>query len=145
MVHVPYKGAAPLTTDLIAGEIQMVAAPPSTFLPHVRTGKLKALAVASSTRSPLLPDVPTSAEAGLPGFEPSTWYAIVAPAGTPGSVMDRLNYLAASLVESEAGKRMLDSSLLEPMKMTSKEFAAFVLSETAVMQRVVTTTGMQPE
>ncbi len=142
MIHVAYKGAAPFTTDLVGGQIQMVAGPPASFMPHVRNGRLKALAVASERRSPLLPDVPTSAEAGLPGFLASTWYGIVVPTGTPAAVVARLNRSVATLVNSEAGKKALDAALLEPMQMSSEAFGSAIAAERKVMTGLVARIGL---
>ena len=87
MTHVPYKGSAPALQDLIGGQVQMMFdnLPPS--LPQIKAGKLRALAVTSTTRAPALPDVPTVAEAGLPGFEASSWFGVLAPAGTPPAIV----------------------------------------------------------
>ena len=91
MTHVPYKGSAPALQDLLGGQVQLMFdnLPPS--LPQIKAGKLRALAVTSATRAPALPDVPTIAEAGLPGFEASSWFGVLAPAGTPPAIVAKLN------------------------------------------------------
>src|SRR5206468_2771389 len=91
ITHIPYKGSAPALQDLLAGQVQMMFdnLPPS--LPQIKGGKLRALAVTSATRAPALPDVPTLAESGLPGFEASSWFGILAPAGTPAPIVAKLN------------------------------------------------------
>ena len=91
MVHVPYKGVAPALTDLMSGEVQLMFGTLVAILPHIKAGKLRALAVTSRNRSALLPDVPTLAESGLPGYEAGSWYGILAPAGTPRAIVARLN------------------------------------------------------
>src|SRR5687767_11274564 len=91
ITHVPYKGVAPAAIDLISGQVQMMSGDLSTLLPHVKTGKMRALAVTSAKRSSLLPDMPTVAESGVPGYEASGWFGVLVPAGTPPSVIERLN------------------------------------------------------
>ena len=107
MLHVPYKGAGPALTDLIAGQVQALFANPAAALAHVRSGKLRALAVTGERRSAILPEVPTVAEAALPGFEASTWWGILAPARTPAAIVDRLNSeLSAALTQPEVQARV---------------------------------------
>ncbi len=91
MTHVPYKGAAPAVTDLIGGYLQVVFAPFPTAMPHVKSGRLRALAVTSAQRSPVLPETPTVSESGLPGYEAASWFAVLAPAGTPKAVIHKVN------------------------------------------------------
>jgi len=91
MVHVPYKGSAPLVTDLIAGQIQLSFDTITPDLPHIKAGKLRALAVTTAKRSPALPDVPTLAESGLSGFDMGSWFGLLAPAKTPPQIVARLN------------------------------------------------------
>jgi len=145
MVHIPYKGAAPAIVDLVAGNVQMVSGPPPNVMAFLREGRLRALAIASKTRSQLLPEVPTTAEAGLPGYEPSTWYAIVAPAGLPKAITERLHAVTRGFVDSAAGRKALEEAFLEPMRMTQQEFTDFVKAEAATMEKVVRATGMQAE
>ena len=107
LVHIPYKGTGPALTDLLGGHIPMAFAPiPATRIPMSPAGKLRALAVTSTTRSSLMPDVPTIAESGLPGFDASLYYGLVAPAGTPRPIIDRLNKaLRDALASDEVKKR----------------------------------------
>jgi tripartite-type tricarboxylate transporter receptor subunit TctC len=91
MLHIPYRGAAPAVTDVIAGQVQAIFTGAPALLPHVRSGRLRALAVSSTQRLPQLPDVPTVAEAGYPGFEADQWYGLMAPAGTPAALIVKLN------------------------------------------------------
>ena len=88
LTHVPYRGAAPAITDLLAGQIDGVVDNPPTVLPHIEAGKLRALAVAAKQRMALLPDLPTAAEAGVPNYEASSWFGVVAPAGTPPAIVE---------------------------------------------------------
>ncbi len=91
LTHVPYKGASQALTDLVGGQVQVLAQGLGVMVPQARAGKLRLLATTGATRSPLTPDVPTAGEAGLPGFEFATWFAVVAPAATPRPIIDRLN------------------------------------------------------
>jgi len=91
MTHIPYKGANPAVTDLLGGQIQLVIAPFPTALPHVKSGRLRALAVTSAKRSPVVPDIPTVAESGLPGYQAESWFAVLAPAKTPQAIIVKLN------------------------------------------------------
>ena len=91
LVHIPYKGSPPAVTDLLAGEVALMFSPSSTVLPHVKTGRLRALAVTTASRLPSLPDLPTVAESGLKGYETITWFGFVAPAKTPPAIVARLN------------------------------------------------------
>lgn len=91
MAHVPYKGTAPAITDLLGSQIQVVFSPFPTALPHVKSGRLRALAVTDDKRSPVVPNIPTVAESGLPGYASASWFAVLAPAGTPRTIIDKLN------------------------------------------------------
>ncbi len=106
IVHVPYKGGAPMITDLIAGQIQMAVETSPSAAPHIRSGKLKALAVTTAKRSPAYPDVPTLDESGIKGYEVTTWYALMAPRGTPAAVLQRLGAeLSRVLKQPDVSKR----------------------------------------
>ena len=141
MTHIPYKGSAPALQDLIGGQVQLMFdnLPPS--LPHIKAGKLRALAVTSATRSSALPDTPTIAESGLPGFEASSWFGVLAPAGTPPAIIAKLNgEIAAWLASAEAKERML--ALGANIGGGSPEdFARHIAAETAKWQKVVKASG----
>jgi len=141
MTHIPYKGSAPALQDLIGGQVQLMFdnLPPS--LPHIKAGKLRALAVTSATRSSALPDTPTIAESGLPGFEASSWFGVLAPAGTPPAIIARLNAeIAAWLASAEAKEKML--ALGANIGGGSPEdFARHIAAETAKWQKVVKASG----
>ena len=139
--HVPYKGAAPATVDLIAGQIQLSLASTPGSVPQVKAGKLKALAVTSRARIRQLPDVPTVAEAVLPGYEASVWYGVVAPARTPKSIVDRLNGEIGRIVDTKTHRDRMLANDFEPMPMTAAEFAAFIRKETEKWGKVVKSSG----
>jgi tripartite-type tricarboxylate transporter receptor subunit TctC len=137
LLHVPYKGSAPLTTDLLAGQVTMSFDSIPPVIQHVKAGKLRALAVATPTRSSLLPDVPTMQEAGLPGFDIETWYGVLAPAGTPDAVVSRLNAEIVKIVKSpEFAQRMRESGC-EPLGGTPAEMARRIGTETAKFAKIV--------
>lgn len=145
LVHVPYKGAAPATNDLMAGQIQVIFIVPSGLEPHIRAGKLRALAVASNKRQTAMPDIPTAAEAGLPGFETYTWFGLSAPQGTPAPVIARLNAemqqtLAAKEVNETLLKQGMDAGASSP-----EQFGQFIASETAKWSKIIKNAGIKAE
>ena len=145
LVHIPYKGAAPALTDLIAGNVQLSFQTLPSLGGSVRSGRVRALAVTSAKRSRLYPEIPTAAEAGLKEFEVSAWYSIVAPAGTPRTVVDRVR---DEIVKALAQKDVLDrvtAEGAEPMGSTPEAFAEFMRIETAKWGRVVRISGMKPD
>jgi len=143
LVHVPYKGGAPAVTDLIAGQVQLLFNSMPSVLPYVKSGRLKALAIGSATRSPAAPDIPTVAESGVPGFEYVTWYGLFTPAKTAHGIVVRLN----EAVTQSLGKPELDRSLRaqgsEPRATTPEELAKFMRVEHARWERVVKTVGLK--
>ncbi len=145
MVHIPYKGSAPELTALLAGDIQMTIDVLPVALPLVKAGKLKALAVASPRRSLALPDVPTTAEAGLPNFEVSSWNGVFAPAKTPPAIVARLGKeIAAALADPSVHRRMVELGA-EPGYLDSESFGRFFRDETQKWARVVKETGIQTD
>jgi tripartite-type tricarboxylate transporter receptor subunit TctC len=142
ITHVPYKGSAPALTDLIAGQVDMMCDNLGVSLPHVRSGKLKALAVASKKRFPGLPDVPALAET-LPGFESQAWYGIVAPPKTPRSIAEKIaEGVSAALKNPDVLKRLQELSA-EPMGLTPNETAAFMKAETERWAAVIRSAGVK--
>jgi len=137
LLHVPYKGSAPLTTDLLAGQVTMSfdSIPPQ--IQHIRAGKLRALAVATPTRSSLLPDVPTLQEAGLKGFDIETWYGILAPAGTPPAIVARLNVEMLKVIRSPEFVQRMKEAGCEPLGSTPAEMAVRISSETVKFAKIV--------
>ena len=140
-VHVPYKGAAPALTDLLAGQVQFMFTTIPPALPHVRSGRLRALAVANAKRSSLLPDLPTTAENGAPGVEASSWNGVLAPAGTPRDIIARLHAEIGAVMKLPGVSDRLASAGVEPMLTTPEEFAAYIDSETARYAKVVRSSG----
>ncbi len=131
MVHVPYKGGAPMMADLIAGHIEMAVETSGSASPHIKAGGVRALAVSTAKRSPLFPDLPTLAEAGLTGYDVTTWYGLLVPKGTPAAVRERLyKELSEILKPPEIATRLSDIGA-NPGGETPAEFAAFIKSETA--------------
>jgi len=127
--HVPYKGLAPAVTDLLGGQVQMMFAGISTVIQHVKNGKLVALAIASPSRSPQLPDVPTVAESGIPGFDVTSWYGLVARAGTPPAIIEKIQRDAAEALRDPGVREKLAGLGLEPMGNTPAEFGAMIAAE----------------
>jgi tripartite-type tricarboxylate transporter receptor subunit TctC len=141
MLHVPYKGSAPALTDLIGGQVNLMFDNLTSSLSHIKAGKLRALAVTSSKRSPALPDVPTIAEAGLPGFEASSWFGVFAPAGTPPELIARLNKEIVKALSSAELKERLAGQGAEAVGDSPEQFAAHIKSETAKWAKVVKASG----
>ena len=142
MTHIPYKGGSgQMVTDLLAGQVQLASMglPPS--MPYVKAGKLRAIAVTSTRRSPLLPDVPTVAEAGLPGFDVSSWYGVFAPLGLSRELVVRLNSDLVAILNAADIKERLASLGAEPSPMSPDEFARFVQDEIAKWGKVVKESG----
>jgi tripartite-type tricarboxylate transporter receptor subunit TctC len=137
MVHVPYKGGAPAVQDVVAGQIQMLVTALPTVEGHLKNGKLRVLAVSSASRMPSLPDVPTLAESGLPGFNVLSWYGIFAPAGTPRPIVDRLNAeLRKAVVDPEVAERFKALGI-EPLGGSPEDFAKTLREDTQRWAAVV--------
>ena len=135
-VHVPYKGAAPATSDLVAGRIQVMTNNAVSSLPNARAGKLRALAVTTAQRSPLAPDLPTIAET-VPGYEMDAWYGLVGPKGVPAAVVGKLNTEAVKALASGEVKQRFTTLGLTPVGGTPEQFAKLLQSETVKWARVV--------
>jgi len=145
MLHVPYKGSTAAHSDLLGGRVLVMFDTVSAINPHVKSGALRALAVTTAKRSAAAPDVPTMAEAGIKGFETSTWGGILAPAGTPKDVVAKLNAeINKALTTSDVRQRMLDAGI-EPAGGTPQQFAAFIQSEMVKWGKVAKLAGIQPE
>ncbi len=130
LLHVPYKGSGPLTTDLLGGQVTMSFDTLTTVLPHIKAGKLKALAVTTAKRSSVLPEVPTMEEAGLKGFDIGTWFGVLAPAATPKPVVTRLNAEIVRIVNSPDFQQRMIAAGAEPMASTPEAFAKRIHDET---------------
>jgi tripartite-type tricarboxylate transporter receptor subunit TctC len=144
-VIVQYKGGGPALTDVIAGQVQMNLGSLVQMMPHVRSGKLKALGVSSARRVAALPEVPTIAEAGVPGFEVANWWGIFAPAGTPAPVLERLYREITAILDSPETRKRFELEGAEVARLNPAEFAAFVTRETEKWTRVVREAGIKPE
>lgn len=145
LVHVPYKGSAPATADLLAGRVSVVFNSAFAMLPFVKSGRLRALAVSGRARSALLPAVPTVNEAGVPGYDASTWYGLLAPAATPRAVIDRLQAETVKALTADDVRRRLIEDGLEPVGSTPAEFGAYIRTEIAKWARVISVAGIAIE
>ena len=145
VTHVPYKGSGPAVNDLIGGQVDLFVTTPPSVIGHVASGKLKALAYTGRQRHPSMPNVPTSAEAGLPGYEVESWFAVFAPAGTPAPVVARLSNEIKTIVESEAYRRKMDEQGAFATYMDSPTLAKFVDKELATWAGVVKSAGIKAD
>jgi tripartite-type tricarboxylate transporter receptor subunit TctC len=137
MVHIPYKGLSSALTDLLSGEVQMMFSSAVAMLPHVKAGRLRAVAMTGGKRSSVIPDIPTVAEAGVPGYETGSWYGVVVPAGTPRPAIDRLAQEIGAIVKSaEINKRLVSEAVI-PVGSTPQEFDAHIKQELARWAKVI--------
>jgi len=144
-VHVPYKGGAPALTGTMQGDVSLMFATSLEATPHVRSGKLRAMGISSAQRSTVAPEIPTLAEAGLPGFEVSVWFGLLGPAGMPRAIVDRLNTeIGKVLADGTVRARLADLAAV-PMHTTPDEFAAMIRADIAKWARVVRETGVKAE
>ncbi|HEX7272235.1 MAG TPA: tripartite tricarboxylate transporter substrate binding protein [Casimicrobiaceae bacterium] len=141
MVHVPYKGSAPAVADLMGGQVQLMFDNLPSSLQQIKAGKLRAIAVTSAQRSPALPDIPTIAESGLPGFEATSWFGVLAPAKTPPAIVNLLNITLDKWLQSPEGKAKLIAQGALPAGGTPEQFAAYIQSETEKWAKVVKASG----
>ncbi|MCC6532136.1 MAG: tripartite tricarboxylate transporter substrate binding protein [Burkholderiales bacterium] len=142
VLHVPYKGSGPATTDLLGGQMQMMFHILPLSVPHVRANKLRALAATSVERSPLLPEVPTMEQSGLKGFEVTTWYGLFGPAGMSKEVVQKLNAALAAAVKLPVNARRLNDQGLDPAAGTPEALGAVVVDELAKWGKVVRAAGV---
>jgi len=145
MLHIPYRGTAPSVTDLLAGQVDATFTGAPAVIPHVRSGRLRALAVSSPARMAALPDVPTVAESGYPGFEADQWYGVVAPAGTPPDVVARLNAIINQALGSPDTAQQLAAEGAVPVRTTPKAFADLIASEIPRWREVVRAGNVRPD
>jgi tripartite-type tricarboxylate transporter receptor subunit TctC len=143
--HVPYKGGAPAIADLIAGQVQFLISGPPGVLAHIRSGRLKAIATTAAKRSPGLPDTPTFAESGLPGFDTYEWYGVFAPGKLPKDVLAKLSREIARIIKLPDMSEKLSVQGAIPVGSTSEEFAAFVKKEMATWGKVAQQVGLKPD
>jgi len=142
MVHIPYKGGAPAMIDLLAGQIHLIFSSAPTAVPQVKNGKIRGLAVTTAKRSVVLPDLPTIAEAGLPGFEADNWYGVVTTMKTPRPIIDRLNAEIVRALHAPDVKQLLLTQGLEVRTSTPQEFGAYIKSEFEKWGQVIRTAGI---
>jgi len=145
MVHVPYKGIAPALTDTISGQVTMSFSSLISGAPHVKIGRLRALAVTSARRSAAMPEVPTLAEAGVKGYASSTWYGLLAPRGTPRAIVLRLNTEVVALLKRPDVRERLLADGAEPIGNTPGEFGAFIKAEIERWAKVIRAAGIRAD
>jgi len=145
MVHIPYKSAGQVAGELLGGQLQVASMGFPTAIPHVKAGRLRALAVTSASRSPMLPDLPTVAESGLTGFDVTSWYGIFTPAGTPRAVVKKLHDVVVAIVASQEVSQRLASLGAEPYTPSLEQFAQHVRAEIAKWGKVVQASGARAE
>jgi tripartite-type tricarboxylate transporter receptor subunit TctC len=145
MLHVAFKGGGPALIDVLGGHTKAIFATTITALPHIRSGKLRALGLGGKERSPVLPDLPTIAEAGVPGYEAVNWIGIVAPAGTPASIVAKLQHEIAAIQDTAELKQQFAAEGVDAMRLGSAEFGAFFAQDMGKWERVVKEGGIKPE
>ncbi len=142
IVHVPYKGGGPSIVDLVAGNIDLIFATAASAMPHIKSGRIRALAVTTAKRSGLVPELPTISEAGLKGFEANNWYGVLVPAGTPRSIINRLNKEVVAVLNLPDVKEFLFKQGLDTAPSTPEEFGAYIRSEKAKWEKVIKAAGL---
>jgi tripartite-type tricarboxylate transporter receptor subunit TctC len=145
IVHIPYKGSSGARTDILGGQVQMMFDAITTMAPNVRAGKLRALATSGKVRSTVLPEVPTASEAGVPGYEAVIWLGIMAPAGTPKAIVDKLNSEIRKAVDSPDLRKAWAEQGAVPMTMTPDEFTKFMREDIEKWARIVKISGAKPD
>jgi tripartite-type tricarboxylate transporter receptor subunit TctC len=143
--HIPYKGSGPSFTDLLGGQVSLTIDSLAQALPYIKTGRLRALAVTGAKRASMLPEVPTMAEAGVPGYELTNWFGLVVPAGTPRDIVTRINADVVKILKMPDVRERLFGMATEPVGNTPEEFGAFMKSETAKWARVIKEAGITAE
>ncbi len=145
LTHVPYKGLAPALTDLMGGRVDLIISTMASALPHLKSGKLRPLAATTAHRSSFFPDVPTMSEAGVKGYEFSTWYGLLVPAGTPRAIIGRLNAESAKTLASSTVKEQFMAQGIEAAPSTPLEFGTYLRSEVAKWAKVIKASGATTE
>jgi tripartite-type tricarboxylate transporter receptor subunit TctC len=145
MTHVPYRGAGPAVVALAGGEIEGAIAGLGSFQPQLKTGNIRILVAAHNKRLRALPDVPTGTEMGLPGFDATVWFGVLAPKGTPTEIVTLLNRRINQMVDDPAVQKRLEDAGLEPMKMTAAEFTARIKRDHAMWGELVKVAGVKME
>jgi tripartite-type tricarboxylate transporter receptor subunit TctC len=145
MTHVPYKGGGPAMIDLVGGQVQLVYATAATAVPQIKSGRIKGIAVTTIKRSALMPNLPTIAESGLPGFDANNWYGLLAPARTPRAIVMRLNTEVTKALAMPDVKEFLFNQGLDPAPGTPEQFGAYIKSEMAKWAKVVKDSGARAD
>jgi tripartite-type tricarboxylate transporter receptor subunit TctC len=143
--HIPYRGGSPAITDVIGGQLPLVAVNALEVLPHVKSGKLKVLAVLSPNRSSIFPDVPTIAESGFPGFEASVWYGLVAPAATPKPIVQKLHEEVQKALQTKEVRERMNAVGGEVVPGSAEMFTNLIRSERARYSKLVREANIQPD
>jgi tripartite-type tricarboxylate transporter receptor subunit TctC len=143
--HIPYKGAGPALVDLIGGQVQMFINNPLTVIPHIKSGRLKAMAITGETRVPALPQVPTFTEAGLPGLDVKPWFFVLAPAGTPKAIIDKLSTEIARIVAMPDVQEYLAKQGMDPFSSTPEQLATLMKTDMAKWAKVIKTANIKLE
>jgi tripartite-type tricarboxylate transporter receptor subunit TctC len=145
LVHVPYKGGGPAMSDLVGGQVNLIFATAASAVPHLKSGRIKGIAVTTAKRSALLPDLPTIAEAGLAGFDANNWYGLVVPAKTPRAIIDQLNAEVTKILAMSDVKTALFNQGLDAAPGTPEQFGAYIKSERTKWARVIKESGAKAE
>ena len=145
VVHVPYKGGGPAMADVIAGQAQIVMPSLIQVVPHIKSGRLKVLGTSGTRRSAVLPDVPTIAESGVPGYEAHNWWGLLAPAGTPAPVIEKLHSDLTRVLASRETEKRFETEGAEVVRMTPAEFGGFISAELVKWSRVAREVGIKAE
>jgi tripartite-type tricarboxylate transporter receptor subunit TctC len=143
--HVPYRGSVPALTDVVSGEIQMMVVDLAVAIPMINAGKVRVYGVTSPTRVKAVPDIPTIAEAGLPGYAATGWFSVVTRAGTPRSTVDKINAVLMAYLKRPDVSEKLVNFAIDPLTSTPDELARFVPSEIVKWAQVVKDAGIEPE
>ena len=145
LIHIPYKGTGPALTAILGNEISVFMSTFASALPHVKSGRLRTFGVTTARRSAALPEAPTLSEAGVPGFDYSTWYGLLAPAGTPRAIIQKLHTASVSVLESPETQKRYIAQGMDPVPCTPAQFATKLRNETEKWVRVVKATGAKAE
>jgi tripartite-type tricarboxylate transporter receptor subunit TctC len=145
MVHIPYKGTGPAMVDMLAGHTAAMAGTMVTTVPQIRAGRLRALGITTTARNNAVPEIPTIAEAGLPGFESVQWYALLAPAGTPRDIVNRLHKEMAAILQTPEIRQRFATDGADPVANTPEQFAAYIKTELAKWEKVARNAGIEKQ
>jgi tripartite-type tricarboxylate transporter receptor subunit TctC len=142
MTHIPYRGAGPAITDLMGGRLTMMFSTAASLIPHVRAGRVRALAVSSAKRFSAVPELPTVAEAGVPGFDVSSWYALFAPAKTPPAIVEKISADSVATMREPQVRERLEGLGLEVVASTPQELGAFFQAEITKWEPIIKAAGI---